>query len=135
MSHSVCLIQRRDLFFGDRWRDPHNLSCIQLVQQLMKLKIFICLTYHLSDNLKIQHKFSPATYYNQKFWFHLCYIHSSCPYNPLNKIICFALVNSTYVFQKRFYYRGFCWLCMRNSLADNVVLILMKFRNGQQYSN
>ena len=62
--------------------------------------------------------------------FHLCYIHSSCHYDPLNKIMLFVLVNSTQVFQKGFYYRGFWWLCMRNSL-----LILMEFRNKQQYSD
>ena len=49
--------------------------------------------------------------------------------------MCFALVNSTWVFQKGLYYKGFCWLCMRNSLADDVNLILIEFRNAQQYSN
>ena len=32
---------------------PCNLSGIQLTRQFMKSNNFICLTYHLSDNLKI----------------------------------------------------------------------------------
>ena len=82
-------------FFGGGGRDPCNLSSVQLARQFMKLNSFICLTYHLSDNLKIRHKFSPTTYANQELWFHLCYIHSSCRYNPLNNIMCFILVKST----------------------------------------
>ena len=39
------------------------------------------------------------------------------------------------VFQKGLYYRGFCWLCMRNSLPDDVNFTLIEFRNAQQYSN
>ena len=69
------------------------------------------------------------------YWFHLCCMHSSCTYDPLNKVMCFVLVNSTQVFQKGFYYRGSCWLYMRNSLADDVVFILMEFRSAQEYSD
>ena len=61
-------------FVGRRGRDPYNLSGVQLAQQFMKLNSFICVTGYLSDNLKIWHQFPPATYTNQKFWFHLCYI-------------------------------------------------------------
>ena len=103
ISQSVCLMQWKELFFGGRWRDPCNLSGIQLARKFMKLNNFICLTYHLSNNLKIYHKFSPTIYTNQMFWFHLCYMHSSCSYDPLNKIMCFVLLNFTKVFQKRFY--------------------------------
>ena len=67
----------------------------QLAQQFMRLNSFICLTYHLSENLKIRDKFYSTTYADQTFWFHLCCMHSSCPYSPLNKIMCFVLVNST----------------------------------------
>ena len=88
-----CNVTEGSFFLCGR-TDPCNLSSIQLARQLMELNSFICLTYHLSDNLKI-HKFSPTTYSNQEFWFLLCYIHSSCCYNPLNKIMCFVLVNST----------------------------------------
>ena len=35
------------------WRDPSNLSGVQLTRQFMKLNNIICLTYHLSDNLKV----------------------------------------------------------------------------------
>ena len=61
----------------------------------IKLNSFICLTYHLSEHLKIPHKFFPTTYTNQKFWFHLCYIQSPWTYNTLNKIMYYALVHST----------------------------------------
>ena len=40
-----------------------------------------------------------------------------------------------FVFKKRLYYRGFCWLYMRNTLVDDVNFILIEFRNAQQYSN
>ena len=133
MSHFVCLMQRKDGFFCSGWRDPCNLSGVQLARKFMKFNSFICLTYHLSDNLKIRHRFSPTTYANLTFWFYLCNIHYSCPYDPLNKIKCFALVNFTQFFQKRFCYRGFCWLCMRNSLTDDIVFILMEFRNAKQH--
>ena len=84
-------MQRRDLFVGGR-RDPFNLSGVQLVRQFMKLNSFICLTYHLSDNLKIQHKFSPVTYTNQEFWFHLCYIHSLVMHEKLiGRLCCFYI--------------------------------------------
>ena len=126
ISQSVCLMQWKELFFGGRWRDPCNLSGIQFARKFMKLNNFICLTYHLSNNLKIYHKFSPTIYTNQMFWFHLCYMHSSCSYDPLNKIMCFVLLNFTKVYS---------WLCMGNALADNVAFILMKFRNTQKYSN
>ena len=66
----------------------------------MKLS-FIYAIYHLSDNVKLRRKFSPTTYTNQEFWFHLCYVHSSCCYNSLNKIMCFILVNSTLSFLER----------------------------------
>ena len=39
-------------FFGGGGRDPRNLSGVQLVRQFMNLNSFICLTYHLSDNLE-----------------------------------------------------------------------------------
>ena len=65
----------------------------------MKLNSFICLTYHLSDNLEIRHTFSPTTYTNEKFWFHTFLV----PLRSLNKIMCFVLVNSTQIFQKGFY--------------------------------
>ena len=68
-------MQRRDLFFGGEERYPCNLSGVQLARQFIKINSFICLTYHLSGNLKIRQKFSQKTYSNQKFW-HLCYIHS-----------------------------------------------------------
>ena len=61
----VGLMQRRNpFFFGGGWRDPCSLSGVQLARQFIKLNSFICLTYHLSDNLKIWHKFSPMTYTN-----------------------------------------------------------------------
>ena len=50
--------------FSSRGRDPCNLFGVQLARQFMKLISFICLTYHLSDNLKIRHKFSPTIYTN-----------------------------------------------------------------------
>ena len=133
MSHFVCLMQRKDGFFCSGWRDPCNLSGVQLARKFMKFNSFICLTYHLSDNLKIRHRFSPTTYANLTFSFYLCNIHYSCPYDPLNKIKCFALVNFTQFFQKRFCYRGFCWWYMRNSLTDDIVFILMEFRNAKQH--
>ena len=101
MSHSVCVMQWRDVFSDGGGGDPCNLSGVQLARQLMKLNSFICLTYHLSDNLKLRHKFSSTTYTNQEFWFHLCYMHSSCRYSPLNKIRCFVLVSSNLGFLER----------------------------------
>ena len=79
-------------FFGGGWRNPCNLSGVQLARQFMKLNSFICLTYHLSDNLKIRHKFSPTTYTNQKFWSYLCYIHLSgaLPSSKQNYVLCFS---------------------------------------------
>ena len=62
-------------------------------RQFMKLNSCICLTWSLPDNLKIRHKFTPTTYSNQTFWFHLCMLHSLCPYNLLSTIMCFTLVN------------------------------------------
>ena len=112
MSHSVCLMQRRDVFFGGGWRYPCNLFGAQLARQFIKINSLICLTYHLSDNLKISHKCCPTTYTNQTFCFHLCCIHSSCPYDPLNKIMCFALVDFTYAFRKDSiteYFVGCAW--------------------------
>ena len=117
----VCNATEGSFLFGDRGKDPCNLSGVQLARQFMKLNSSTYLTHYLPGNLKIWHKFSPTTYTNQEFWFHLCDIHSLCHYNSLNKIMCFVLVNST----------GFCWLCMRNSLADNVIFVLMEFRNVQ----
>ena len=38
------------------------------------------------------------------------------------------LKNIMSVFSKVLYYRGFCWLYMRNSLADDVNFILIEFR-------
>ena len=46
-------------FFGSGGRDPCNLSGVHLGRQFMKLSSFICLTYHLSDNLKTRYKFFP----------------------------------------------------------------------------
>ena len=124
MSHSVCLMQRRDRFVLVVDGEIH-VTCLasncpiihefKQAQQFMKLSSFICLTYHLSDNLKIRHKFSPTTYTNQKFWFHLCYIHYTCPYDPLNKIMCFVLVNYSQAFQ-----RGLCCILfvMHRKLID-----------------
>ena len=136
MSHSVCLMQRRDLFFGGGWRDPCNLPCVQLTQQFMKLDSFICLTCHLSENLKIRHKFSPTTYTNQKFWF--LWFLVSLRSSKQNLCALFQLIILRFFRnQKGFYYRGFCWLCMRNSLADDVVFILMdlKRQNSIQTEN
>ena len=133
MSHSVCLLRPRDLLFGGGWRDPCNLSGVQLARQSMKWNIFLCLTYDLSDNLKIQQTFSLTTYINQKFWFHLCYIYYLCPYDPLNKL--YALIQLILL---RFFRKDstlYCWLCMGNSLADELVFILMEFRNAQKYSS
>ena len=68
-------MQRKNLFFQGGAKDPCNLSGVQFARQFMKLNsLLICLMYHLSDNLKIWHKFSRTTYTNQKFWFYLCYI-------------------------------------------------------------
>ena len=39
-----------------------SLPDVSLAQQVMELYSFICLTYHMSDNLKIRHKFSPTTH-------------------------------------------------------------------------
>ena len=63
ISYSVCLIF---FSFGDGWRGPCNMSGVQLARQFMKLSSFICLTYHLSGNLKNRHKVSPMTYTNEK---------------------------------------------------------------------
>ena len=90
MSHSVCLIQggegvsfqwRRERFFSKANKQfqlkkkvhatclTSNLPNMSIARQFIRLNSFICLTHHLSANLKIQNKFSPTTHY-KKFWFH-----------------------------------------------------------------
>ena len=96
--------------------------------------------FHLSDvplvwQRNLRYKFSPTIYTNQKFWFHLCYIHSSCPYDPLNKIMCFVLANFTLVNSNRCFRKDsvtedfvcYAW----ETLADDAVFILIEFRNAK----
>ena len=77
-------------FFCGGWRDPCKLSAVQFAWQFMKSNSFICLTYQLSDNLKIRYTFSPMTYTNYKFWFHLCYILVPMRSSNQNYVLCFS---------------------------------------------
>ena len=120
MSHSVCLMQQRDVFFW--WRMERSMQLVwspQLARQLKKLNSFICLTYQLSEYLKTRHKFSPTTYNNQKFYFHLCYIHSLRPYDPLNKLCAlFQLI---------------LLRCFRDSILQRILLAIHKKLIGRRF--
>ena len=121
MSHLVCLIRGRSFFGGGR-RDflstvnergfqlktevnatclTSNLPDISLARQFIKLNSFICLTYHLSDKLKTRHKSSQMTHKLKVLV--SCVRYSSCPYGPLNNIMCFILVSFSWIFWKGFY--------------------------------
>ena len=110
MSRSVCLIQKRGLFWWRRKcfllkaskrefqlkREVHktcltpNLPDVSLAWQFMKFSSSICLTYHLSDKLKARRKFSLITHKLKVFISSAK--HSSCPYGPVNKMY-FVLVD------------------------------------------
>ena len=64
---TLCVPNATEGWFCSGWRDPCNLYGVQLTRKFMKFNSFICLTYHLSDNLKIRHRFSPTTYANLTF--------------------------------------------------------------------
>ena len=68
-----------------------------------------------------------TTQVQSKHWSHLCYIHSSCRYSPLNKIICFVLVNSTQVFLERILLQRILLLVHEKLIGRDAIFILMKF--------
>ena len=79
MWHLVCLIW---------WRMERSM---QLVWRPTYPTIHEIKQFHLSDvPLVWQPKNWTKVFPNDLYWFHLCYIHSSCPYDPLNKIMCFV---------------------------------------------
>ena len=60
-------------------------------------------TYHLSNKLNIRRKFFPMTH---KLKVLVSFVrHSSCPYGPLNKVMCFKMISPGF-FRKDFITEG-----------------------------
>ena len=100
MSCSVCLIQGKGPFQVKREVHAACLTSTSPVvshaQQFMKLNSFVCQTYHFPKKLKIWHKHFPITH---KLKVLISPIRPSLyAYGPLNKIMCFVLINFTWIF-------------------------------------
>ena len=110
----------------------YNLPDMSIALQFIKLNSIICLTYHLSINLKIRHKSFPTTHELKASV--VSVRHSLCPYGPLKLCTLFELILLSF-FRKDFIYRGFCWICMGNPLKRSNKSIFIAFAKTQLYSN
>ena len=90
-------------FFSGGRRDQCNLPGVQFARKYMKLSSFICLTQHLSENVKIRHNFSSATYTIQKFWFYLCYVTPALRVQGISLIMHEKLTDIFFIYLFLFY--------------------------------